>query len=393
MSTFSGTTVTLRDWLGRNTMRNYPVAESVSVDRGEESDAFLPKELLADADLAAAATEGFAYVGEILYTGSLFVVTLAHTGGGVGWATAPADAPDFYEAEVVSNDGSLTGTIIFGRLAKLLADYEFPVGRRIFEPSEGRLEARCVMETGRPVIESVKVALMRGSVSGDAVVRVGTAVAHEGVKSENYPLWIHVLGLGDYNHRFLADCEPLAEPVECWCPGVVRKISGVTPDNDGNIEVVVEVDEGLAEMFVVGQSVDLAGNTVSLEVGANLDDVCPEDPVLPDKWGRLPVPLHENDCNPDEPFMEGYLDRYNVDGPPEDCPLRKPGFDEPPPEPVLDEDGNPYTDENGNIYLAPVDGTACPENPMDTALNSPDETGYALDSDGGVIHENPDSEE
>ena len=264
------------------------------LNTGEE----MGNDVLVDLNLIVSlAGPGTVKVSTISFTLKTITVVLADagTGASIGYATAVLDSnPPNTSSPIQSPDGLASGWVTFG---KILDTVQYPdFGNRLgVHEQSALLDRRCYIYTGRPMVESMRVDLQDGEVSGAPVLTLGneisatvTEILINGVKETQVELSLVT------PEEFLPDCYPKYPDPLCHCnQRPITTVNGV-PRNE-------EDDLGIDIVFANGSGGEITNNDqealieVAFEAAGNT--VCVEDPVVPDQYGRL-GPLFRQDCPP-----------------------------------------------------------------------------------------------
>lgn len=284
------------DWLNRNSLRSYPLVDGPTplLSTGEP----LWDSLLVDASLFLAWPDGTVpAIGTVAFTRSTATVVIvdAQTGASICHATcARVPGASGSAVPVESSDGRAGGHLVFGPAMDPSGPPMDGIlgAHQLSQPVP--LEARCWICTGLPMVESLEVPFQNGPIQGDVELLAGEALSIAVSTEGSGPSIRSVATLSlKAPWNFLPACWPKSPHEACRCPGTaIGTINGV-PGHPvtGNLDIVF--GNGLEGVVDTDQGESL----VSLLVEGSISSVCREDPVVPDRFGRL-GPEFSNDCPP-----------------------------------------------------------------------------------------------
>lgn len=286
------------DWLNRNSLRSYPIVDGVNLLASDGTG--IPRGILVDALLwVARGSEVIPYVKSMSFTRMTVTVVIAdaESGDTLCYATAVIGVtPENGSVSVESPDGGASGHLVFGPelSAKTRADFSDLLGTHTF-PVGARLESRCFLLTGKPMVKQLKVSLQDFELSGDVTLLSGVDGVLE--VSEDEVAGDQVERVIEFRLKtpeaFLPDCYPTNSNLDCFCDGdPIETINGI-PGSPGDYGVDIVFGNGLSGVVTAEQPEYL----VALLVEGEYKDICLESPVIPDSFGRL-GPEFSNDCPP-----------------------------------------------------------------------------------------------
>jgi len=285
-------TISGGDWISRNSMRSYPIAEwaKPALANGDP----LPYSVLADAMVVVAMEPAVVEISCVSFLPGSVCVELSCGGVSIGSATAALGGVDEGErAEINSLEGRCSGWLVFGSsVAKGGTDLVSVRGVHVL--SGCALESRCLVFSGPPALESITG--WDGDsppISGDAQIRLSSGFVVSTSRDEDAGAVDVEVGLAS-PHDFLPDCLPPFGDLPCSCPGAVRTINGVPGDETGNVRVVVISPPGAPQGSVWTHP---TRNGVSVLATIPRKFICEESPVVPDVYGRI-GPDFSSDCPP-----------------------------------------------------------------------------------------------
>jgi hypothetical protein len=289
--------ITQHDWLNRNSLRAFPVVENsvLKFSSGED----MPNSILVDLFLAVALPGPMTLcVATVSFTLKTVTVVLSgkETGASVGYATAVLGVNDPNSPiPIQSPDDLASGTITLGKILDTSQRTDF--GAFIGNHKQAVpvvIDQRCYICTGLPMVESMEVGLQDGMVNGNMVFTLGselkaeiTELLFDGLKETE------VLISLAHPEEFLPDCYPKYIDPLCFCGQVpVVTVNGVPRDEEGDLGIDIEI---------VGEKASITNNggesLVEVLVERKRTEICIEDPVVPDGYGRL-GPVYSKDCPP-----------------------------------------------------------------------------------------------
>ena len=128
--------------------------------------------------------------------------------------------------------------------------------------------------------------------------------------------------------NYLPECYPKYSNPACYCRHrSVTSVNGVTRDEDGDLGIDIVFGESITDplsTFVGSISDSITQNLVELTIAKPANQVCMEDPIIPDQFGRI-GPIFERDCPPDTEYASPEGQGPACSNP----PLRPPGGDIP----------------------------------------------------------------
>lgn len=290
--------ITHLEWLNRNSLRAYPLREDAEpkLNSGEA----LPNDVLVDIFVVASlAGNNSAAITSITFTQKTVTVMIGDesTGATIGYATAVLGSdPPNSSISIQSPEGLGSGTVTFGNILNTSRRTDFVDIQGVHSfGSPIPLEHRCSLVTGRPIVESLSVHLQEGEVLDVPVIGLGREIRAT-ISTETIggcDETVVELYLAN-PEEFLPDCYPKYVDPLCFCGQLpIISINGVERDpSDLGIDLVF--GNGLVGLVTNDNDRSL----VALTVEQPGDEVCFEEPVIPDEYGRL-GPNFNQDCPPD----------------------------------------------------------------------------------------------
>jgi hypothetical protein len=292
--------ISQHDWLNRNSLRAFPVAESASLRLNTGAD--LPNDILVDLFLVVAlAGPSLISVSSLSFTARTVTVVFADTTGrSVGYAMAVLGTdPPNSSIQIRSSDGLCSGAVTFGRILDeaLHPDYMDYLG--VHPQIEAPIDRRCYIFTGKPILESLGVEYQDGVSREGPILSLGLEMQAEitellinGVRETQVELSLV------NPESFLPDCYPTYVDPLCFCgQNPIVTVNGVSRDEDGDLGIDIVFGPNVPGEIVNSEEQNLLEMTV--EVPGN--EICIEDPAIPDVYGRL-GPAYWRDCPPTTPY-------------------------------------------------------------------------------------------
>jgi len=226
------------NWLVENTQRAYPLRYSASAT-DSTSAVRIPDNFICAAQLV---TRGYNpvkfFISGVTYMGNFIVVTISNqfsdsTVVDIGTVTVPIDTPDFTVLQIKPNtaaSGKAAGNITIGSLETIL---NWPTGVFTFLFDTTALE----FDVCRPTLDtatSIQIwdgDAISGILTGDVILRSGANI-QLGQKFGSSGTVVTISAVNDPNFNDNCDCQSaiIGPPI--------RQINGVSPDINGNIEIV-----------------------------------------------------------------------------------------------------------------------------------------------------------
>ena len=256
-----------QDWFNLNSLRSYPLDYNSPVVSGDGF--ILPDSLIVDCMVVAQAASFQPYLSSIHFSGSVVTAVFFDLVSNQDAFMAQASISEDYTTANIISLGSVpvSGRVTFGELGGLSVWSKS--GIHIFPSASNSLINHCFMACGAPVVGQVGIAA-----SGSLAISVSPQVVN-GITTYNI-----IFYLTDPNN-YVGPCQPAQTLCDCFFQPI-KKINTVSPDANGNINLVVDPALGIG--FVITSA---PGNII-LSFSDTIANACNTTQTLPFSDGRLP---------------------------------------------------------------------------------------------------------
>lgn len=257
------------EWLSRNALRSYPI---VSVDTD------IPDDVLVDAFIVVESAPQGVYVSSFSFTSKIASVVFSdvETNAPLGAAMAIlGETKPFENVEITPIASNVSGRVAFGPAIERdqVSRSESFFGAKPLSNIH-KLEARAVLETGKPPVAAVSVLEFSDrKMTGDITLSLGSDLLASVNGSDV------IFSLKDPS-RYVSRCETSGSA--CGCPQTpIITINGVPPDNNGNITIEIIDSKNKSSIVKIPALSLLQFSVLRAQV-----DLC-SMPSVPDGDGRL----------------------------------------------------------------------------------------------------------